>query len=350
MKENFINPLPGVPSVESPFWEQIFDAMDPPLSADWQRIARELNHNGFAIFEFPDAEFDVRAEAIKHNLQGKYDWERWQSNGYERQDGLRIQDAWSFDDNVKSLATNTTVQQLLSVLYGRRAWPFQTLNFPVGTQQHFHSDAVHFNSVPERFMCGVWVALEDIDADSGPLVYYPGSHRWPIYVNEHIGLQKDAIQGSFEPLWEQLIELQNVQPVRFCAKKGQALIWAANLLHGGCRQADSSKTRWSQVTHYYFDHCAYYTPLLSQPFAGRIYYRDMLDISTSKKMLNMNGDTPVPADFIQMTSDSPPQLPWDFDANEYFLANPDVQAAGADPYVHYLQFGFRERRKLKLHP
>ena len=30
-------------------------------------------------------------------------------------------------------------------------------------QQAAHSDALHFSSEPEGFMCGVWVALEDID-------------------------------------------------------------------------------------------------------------------------------------------------------------------------------------------
>ena len=31
-------------------------------------------------------------------------------------------------------------------------------------------------------MCGVWIALEDIHEDSGPLIYYPKSHRSP-YIN-----------------------------------------------------------------------------------------------------------------------------------------------------------------------
>jgi len=57
----------------------------------------------------------------------------------------------------------------------------------VGTHQPFHADSVHFRSVPERFMCGVWVALEEIDDDNGPLEHFAGPHRLPIYVNEHIG-------------------------------------------------------------------------------------------------------------------------------------------------------------------
>lgn len=29
--------------------------------------------------------------------------------------------------------------------------------------------------------------MEDVDENNGPLMYYPGSHRWPVYTNEHIG-------------------------------------------------------------------------------------------------------------------------------------------------------------------
>ncbi len=42
-------------------------------------------------------------------------------------------------------------------------------------------------------------------------------------------------------------------------KQGQALIWYANLLHGGAAQTDLSRSRHSQVTHYYFENCTYYT-------------------------------------------------------------------------------------------
>ena len=34
-------------------------------------------------------------------------------------------------------------------------------------------------------------------------------------------------------------------------KRGQALIWAANLLHGGDPIGDPQSTRYSQVTHHY---------------------------------------------------------------------------------------------------
>ena len=56
-------------------------------------------------------------------------------------------------------------------------------------------------------MCGVWTALEDIDEECGPLIYYPGSHKWPIYTNEHIGVraQDKARTGhQYGVLWREL--------------------------------------------------------------------------------------------------------------------------------------------------
>jgi Phytanoyl-CoA dioxygenase (PhyH) len=148
---------------------------------------------------FPMRRSLLGPSAIKHSLSPRFDLGAWRRSATG---GLRLQDAWQFDADVRAIACNHYVINLLSQTYGRQAWPFQSLTFPVGTQQHFHSDAVHFSSIPERFMCGVWVALEDIDLEAGPLVYYPGSHKWPIYTNEHIGANTFA---GGEPLSQQVV-------------------------------------------------------------------------------------------------------------------------------------------------
>lgn len=36
-------------------------------------------------------------------------------------------------------------------------------------------------------MCGVWLAMEDIAEEAGPVFYVPGSHKWPILNNTMIG-------------------------------------------------------------------------------------------------------------------------------------------------------------------
>ena len=157
-----INPLPGVPLCESPLFGHVVAAMQP--APEVARVAEDLNRDGFAVIDFPDEAVAARAERIKRSLSPRFDLgaRRRSATG-----GLRLQDAWQFDADVRAIACNHYVINLRSQTYGRQAWPFQTLTFPVGTQQHFHSDAVHFSSIPERFMCGVWVALEDIDLEAG---------------------------------------------------------------------------------------------------------------------------------------------------------------------------------------
>jgi ectoine hydroxylase-related dioxygenase (phytanoyl-CoA dioxygenase family) len=327
----FDNPLPGVPNIESPFFEAIFANAEPTLL----QVARQMRERGFAVIEFPEDQFDSYAEAIKQNLTPRYDQAAWQQFRQGQHADLRLRDAWKYEPHVRQIAANQTLLNLLTALYGKPAWPFQTLNFPVGTQQTMHSDVVHFHSVPERFMCGVWVALEDIDLDNGPLFYYPGSHQWPVYSNEHIGrcmatYPAQATQQPFEKMWQALVDVHGAQPFQFHAKKGQALIWAANLLHGGSPHLNRNRSRWSQVTHYFFDDCAWYSPIFSDPTYGQTYFRRLTNIQTGQPMQPRYAGWPISEEHVNRSRGVQPDGPFNFDAQAYLAANPDVAQAGVD--------------------
>lgn len=196
----------------------------------------------------------------------------------------RVQDYWSQNASVRSLACLPKVLETLELLYQRRPIPFQTLNFPVGTEQRTHSDTIHFNSIPERWMCGVWVALEDIDEDNGPLHYYPGSQKLPVYATHDFGMSPQDYSDLSEsyPLYEdaiaEILEASNFERVELKLKKGQALIWDANLLHGGSPIRDANRTRLTQVTHYVFEGCAYYGALQSDIPLGKMVWRQVHNI------------------------------------------------------------------------
>lgn len=175
-------------------------------------------------------------------------------------DERRVQDAWVVSDSVRAIATAPAVLALLEDVYGRVPKPFQTLNFRVGSEQRPHSDAMHFNSDPPGFMCGVWVALEDIGPEQGPLIYYPGSHRLPEVTAADV--ERDGT-GDYEEFVADLIEREGLQPSYATLRKGQALVWSSNLLHGGAPQTDPRLTRWTQVSHYFFEGCRYWRPLTS---------------------------------------------------------------------------------------
>jgi hypothetical protein len=177
----------------------------------------------------------------------------------------RVQDAWKFIDEVRLLAVHKNVKTALRELLGREALPFQTLNFPVGTYQKPHSDTIHFNCEPSGYMTGVWVALEDIDENDGPLIYYPGSHLLPEYSMADFNLETGhANYPKYEEHIQEIIQQHGLKPEYGLVKKGEALIWHANLLHGGAPYKAGAGSRHSQVTHYYFENCRYFTPLTSK--------------------------------------------------------------------------------------
>lgn len=280
-----VNPFSGLPLIESPLFPK--QKALQGLTVEEERVGTSLHENGYAVFDFPDRTLDSRIERVRRNLAPRYGVDLDDPQSDKTTGERRIQDAWKFDEDVRAIAANDAVLELLSKLYGRRAFPFQTLNFPVGTQQDAHSDSVHFSSLPERFMCGVWLAMEDVALEAGPLFYVPGSHRWPIITNALIGRRGYgsllySAQDPYAEAWTALCEAHDASEQIFLARKGQALIWCANLLHGGSRQTDPRLTRWSQVTHYYFDDCIYYTPAFSDESIGQLQLRNLVAISDDK--------------------------------------------------------------------
>ena len=256
------------PWFESPWFER--ELADRRLSPDVVGKVRRLRQEGFFLAEGlvpTDLADRIRAETTEA-LAGKD----------------RVQDAWQFSPAVRELALLPSVLEQLGDIYGRRPVPFQTLNFEFGTQQRHHSDLVHFNSLPSRFMCGVWVALEDVDESNGPLFYYPGSQRLPDPFFQHLGLQPSlASYNVYEIVQRALVEAAGLQPVELHARAGDALVWSANLVHGGSPVLSPGRTRWSQVTHYFFADCVYVSPMHSDPDIGEWQVRDQLvDIATGQ--------------------------------------------------------------------
>lgn len=245
------------------------------LDASTQELVRKYAKDGYLIVEPEMADFDRLASQIRREL--KYG------------DSTRIQDAWRDCTAVRQLAIQPKILQLLEVLYRREPVPFQTLNFCVGTQQRAHSDSIHFQSMPRGFMCGVWFALEDIDEDNGPLFYYPGSHTLPYIELQDLGRRSQKNDNTsyehYVGYLENLMDDCGFQRKTIAMPKGSAIIWAANLVHGGGQIFDKSRTRHSQVTHYFFKDCLYYTPLLSEPFHGHMYVRNhLVDIRDGQKV------------------------------------------------------------------
>lgn len=270
----------GGPWFMSPFFERMLEERN--LDEETETQIRSFAEKGYLVLDDVGLDnFDLVEDRIRGDLAPLHDGGKFN----------RIADAYTVSDSVRTLATSPKILSILSSLYGRRPIPFQTLNFLRGSQQPIHSDAIHFHSYPKHFMCGVWVALEDTDDQNGALSYYPGSHRLPDYEFVDLGLQvgKDFYK-EYETFVREMIAGSGLPKEKPHLKRGQAIVWAANLYHGGDPIADPSRTRVSQVTHYYFENCVYYTPLQSDIARGKVYARQITNVATGKlEPLTFNG-------------------------------------------------------------
>jgi len=148
------------------------------------------------------------------------------------------------------------VTDILNLFYEEPAMAFQSLLFQFGSKQTLHQDPAYVVIEKPELLLASWIALEDIQPGSGELVYYNGSHR-QIGVNFESGStvwdrNTDSISSNHrysDNLIEQC-EQAGLEKEHFLAKKGDVLIWHANLVHGGGEILDEDLTRKSLVTHY----------------------------------------------------------------------------------------------------
>ena len=286
------SPTTTSPWFESPFAHRLADELG--ITPEVRRIADDFARDGYAVIDLGID--DATLEAAARGLDGRF----VPTTDPYYADTTRVQDAWWWNDPVREIATAPKVIELLESLYRRRAIPFQTLNFRVGTQQKTHSDTIHFNSLPQGYMCGVWVALEDIDEYNGPLHYYPESQRLPIYSMADIGitasrqLQPYENYHLYEEFVQQLMAARRLERAEVRMERGQALLWSANLFHGGSPIRDLERTRLSQVTHYFFSDCIYWTPLMSDLPLGQVAMRKIVDIRTNEEVPHVYNGVVVP--------------------------------------------------------
>lgn len=267
------------PWIDSPFFASALASCE--LDGEARRLVEHYAEHGWVIVdpEIPDATIEAANAGLRDRFVQTYE-------PYYA-DETRIQDAWWWNDGVKQIAVAPRILQLLRIFYKREPIPFQTLNFRVGSQQRTHSDIIHFDSIPFGYMCGVWTAMEDVDLRNGPLHYYHASHKLPRIDMHDIGITAEGTVGyekyhHYEDFVEELMKAQRGERVELKLQRGQSLIWAANLFHGGSPILDNGRTRLSQVTHYYFEGCIYYTPLFSDLGLGKIVTRKIHDMRTGQ--------------------------------------------------------------------
>lgn len=172
------------------------------------------------------------------------------------------------------VALNAEAQNFLKWAFQDDPVLYSSLTFETGTEQPAHQDAIFFHTAPQRCMAGVWIALEDVHPDAGPLFYISGSHNWGLARGEDVHRiypkighaiesgrkngssteQMNSLAVEASQLWHNLlhenIARRNAEKTPVIIKKGTVLIWHGLLVHGGLPRINRELSRRSMVVHY----------------------------------------------------------------------------------------------------
>ena len=211
---------------------------------------RFFESNGFLILKAFFSQAEVAQ--INHEIESKIASGEFHFNFT----GKKIPFAFKHSAVLKNIALNERLLNINSLLLGKTVFPYHTLNFIQGSEQAPHSDAIHMGTYPQGGLIAAWMALEPTDADNGPLLYYPGSHKLPYIKNADLGLKENKFfldenpNAKYEKKIQEVLVENNLQALEFYADKGDVLIWHGNLVHGGKKMLDKNRTRKSMVIHY----------------------------------------------------------------------------------------------------
>jgi hypothetical protein len=162
---------------------------------------------------------------------------------------------------VMDLSTYRPLTDLLGELIGEPAAVSLNLTANVSTERNWHQDDYLNPPNVNGWYVAVWMAVDDINPDSGPFEFVPGSHRWPVLRGDRVRLfiprdrrdlnswPKDS-EAVLNDLIEKEIVSRGGQPQTFVAKKGDILIWHARLFHRGSAPNVPGLERRAFIAHY----------------------------------------------------------------------------------------------------
>ncbi len=185
----------------------------------------------------------------------------------------KFKNVYVHSEAVRRAFVHPRMLERLDQILGMRAIPHQTLNLPVSSQQAAHSDEILMTTNPPGYTLAVWYALEDIPPDCGPLKVYPKSHRLPYISAREVGIPRGVVEDECARIYDanyyalvgrRLGEL-GLEPWTFLPRRGDALVWHSNLLHGAHATTRAGATRRSMISHYFGERSEHYSDLFQRP-------------------------------------------------------------------------------------
>lgn len=175
-------------------------------------------------------------------------------------DGICFENLWKKNDNVKKIAGNKDILNILKKIYNDYPLPFQTMNYKNCKESNHHTDLIHYCPSEENLdlMCSVLYAFEDFTFEKSQLIIYPKSHK----DRKILDLNKIGEYEDYEKYMKYYASSKYKQ-TNILLPKGSVIILASNLIYGN-NAFESNKSRLSMITRYFFGSTKYWwSPILS---------------------------------------------------------------------------------------
>ena len=176
----------------------------------------------------------------------------WCLENQDRPRMFKFNDLYLDLESVRNLGIGESITPKLHACLGSEPTLINSLYFEHGSTQGAHVDTLYMTPRTPDGLCAIWVALEDVEPNAGPMFYYPGSHRIKPFRFSNGGYHTVPEEmEAWEAHVQRGVKKRKLERVEFHAKKGDVFIWHANLLHGGSPIRTPAQTRKSLVFHYY---------------------------------------------------------------------------------------------------
>jgi Phytanoyl-CoA dioxygenase (PhyH) len=261
-------------------------------------FSQNLDRDGFFVWPqlLPEDLIDNHVEAfLDLNMRlGVQSGEPFHSYSSEKQNTIK-QARYDFHEEhlaTQRLIFNTNLIKFLHLHFGEAPVVRQPETGLYHRSTPPHTDSLDFKVSPYGAEVRVWCALEDVHPDSGPIYFIPGSHK-----TISAGLEREVLSEHPEfrellrsqmrptvateyflatkPLWRYVkqVKLPNatksagmqVQPLLL--RKGDAVVFSSDVVHGTCRCNDERRTRkycvafWAAKSSVWYHSRSFWGPL-----------------------------------------------------------------------------------------
>jgi phytanoyl-CoA hydroxylase len=226
-----------------------------------KRHALEIIDNGYTVVKN-----SVDSNLLDEFVYDFYNWKKrnmtkFDSRFFKFDDKLdRVINLQASLSKLKDLFSTNKALIIQDYLFQSETTLYSSLFFEVGSAQDIHRDIPLFWTRPTNMYFGTWLALEDTDANNGPLVVIPGSHKLPLFdrnhilkssgfLNKRISEHEDILWFNYQRVVQEECAKKSLNIVEVHVEKGDTIIWHPLLAHGGKEIIDKSRTRLSHVVH-----------------------------------------------------------------------------------------------------